>query len=150
MWVLSMINLPTLVLAFLYAVSWSEGWVVFFFLTNYLLFSCKHKEIFPKGLSGHDMAELCFCSGWWWISRGCLEAWGHTDSSWSRDSTSLPSWKLHCVSWNASSSARFDQESKQAWVELHRQLQREALGRGNHSVKGMNTAQLSACKEKGT
>ena len=51
-----MINLPTLVYAFLYAISWSEGWD--FFLTNYPLFGYKHKKILPKGLSDHDMAEL--------------------------------------------------------------------------------------------
>lgn len=55
-WVLLMINLPSLLYAFLYAISWSEG--CDFFLTNQPLFSCERKKILPKGLSDHDMAEL--------------------------------------------------------------------------------------------
>lgn len=53
-----MINLPTLVYAFLYAISWSEGWD--FFLTNYLLFGCKRRKILPKGLSDRDLAQLLY------------------------------------------------------------------------------------------
>lgn len=48
MWVLSMINLPTLVLAFLYAVSWSEGWE--FFSDELPAFQLQAQEDTSQGL----------------------------------------------------------------------------------------------------
>lgn len=48
MWVLSMINLPTLVLAFFNAVSWNEGWD--FFSDELPTFQLQAQEDTSQGL----------------------------------------------------------------------------------------------------
>lgn len=93
MWVLPMINLPTLVLAFLYAVSWIEEWQFFFLLTT-CFSAASTRRYFPRA---------CLAMTW----QGCAVALGdgspgaalvlglavalQVSPAWRRDSTTLPS-----------------------------------------------------------
>lgn len=127
MWVLSMINLPTVVYAFLYTISWSEVWD--FFPHKLPAFQLQAQEDSSQGFvwSRHGRAALSPCVMdplgllWPWV---CLwhfmsaQLGAKTPRTAPAFTSPPPPWRLHFLSGDASSSAKFEQESRQAPVEI--------------------------------